>query len=276
MVSGTMNNPASVIGTIADLSEILAEVDVDETEIVHLAAGQRRDGAGSTPSPTASTRPGGRDRQLRLHQAGAAGRHLLPGQDPARRPRRAACGPGCRRAPRSRSRPTPTPWWCRSSAVVERKRRRRRAGDAAADARPPERRELQVVFVVDGRQGRQTAGADRASPTPPTSRSLDGLAAGEQVVTGPYRALRKLEDGEPVQVTTPELDESDGQEDRRGRAQEPPRKRATDGPHRAARRPQGLRHGRGEGPRPERRRPRRSTAASTWRSWAPREAASRR
>jgi RND family efflux transporter MFP subunit len=34
VVSGTMNNPASIIGTIADLSEILAEVDVDETEVV--------------------------------------------------------------------------------------------------------------------------------------------------------------------------------------------------------------------------------------------------
>ncbi len=40
VVSGTMNNPASVIGTVADLSEILAEVDVDETEIVKIKLGQ--------------------------------------------------------------------------------------------------------------------------------------------------------------------------------------------------------------------------------------------
>ena len=40
VVSGTMNNPASVIGTIADLSEILARVDVDETEIVYVRPGQ--------------------------------------------------------------------------------------------------------------------------------------------------------------------------------------------------------------------------------------------
>jgi HlyD family secretion protein len=39
VVSGTMNNAASVIGTVADLSEILTEVDVDETEIVHVAVG---------------------------------------------------------------------------------------------------------------------------------------------------------------------------------------------------------------------------------------------
>ncbi len=40
VVSGTMNNPGSVIGTIADLSEILAKVDVDETEIVNIRVGQ--------------------------------------------------------------------------------------------------------------------------------------------------------------------------------------------------------------------------------------------
>ncbi|MBV8200896.1 MAG: efflux RND transporter periplasmic adaptor subunit, partial [Acidobacteria bacterium] len=41
VVSGTMNNAASVIGTIADMSEVLAEVDVDETEIVQVQPGQR-------------------------------------------------------------------------------------------------------------------------------------------------------------------------------------------------------------------------------------------
>src|SRR4029077_16401949 len=40
VVSGTMNNPGSVIATIADMSEILANVDVDETEIVSVKVGQ--------------------------------------------------------------------------------------------------------------------------------------------------------------------------------------------------------------------------------------------
>ena len=40
VVSGTMNMPGSIIGTIADLSEILAKVDVDETEIVDVRVGQ--------------------------------------------------------------------------------------------------------------------------------------------------------------------------------------------------------------------------------------------
>ncbi len=41
VVSGVMNNPGSVIGTIADLAEIMAEVDVDETEIVNVRLGQK-------------------------------------------------------------------------------------------------------------------------------------------------------------------------------------------------------------------------------------------
>lgn len=40
VVSGTMNNAASVIGVVADLSEVLADVDVDETEIVDVQLGQ--------------------------------------------------------------------------------------------------------------------------------------------------------------------------------------------------------------------------------------------
>src|ERR1043165_1552248 len=40
VVTGTMNNPASVIAVIADLAEILAEADVGETEVVGIKLGQ--------------------------------------------------------------------------------------------------------------------------------------------------------------------------------------------------------------------------------------------
>ena len=40
VVSGLMNNPATKIATIADLSELLAELDVDENEIVAVKLGQ--------------------------------------------------------------------------------------------------------------------------------------------------------------------------------------------------------------------------------------------
>jgi HlyD family secretion protein len=40
VVTGTMNNPGTVLMTIADLSEIEAEIDVDETDVVGIRIGQ--------------------------------------------------------------------------------------------------------------------------------------------------------------------------------------------------------------------------------------------
>jgi HlyD family secretion protein len=40
VVTGTMNNPGTVLMTIADLSEIEAEIDVDETDVVGVRIGQ--------------------------------------------------------------------------------------------------------------------------------------------------------------------------------------------------------------------------------------------
>ncbi len=41
VVTGTMNNPGTVLMTIADLSEIEAEIDVDETDVVDVKLGQK-------------------------------------------------------------------------------------------------------------------------------------------------------------------------------------------------------------------------------------------
>lgn len=40
VITGTMNNPGSVIAVLADLSEVLAEAQVDETEVVNVKLGQ--------------------------------------------------------------------------------------------------------------------------------------------------------------------------------------------------------------------------------------------
>src|SRR5207247_7960436 len=41
VVTGTMNNPGSVIAVIADLSEILVEAEVGETEVTGIKIGQK-------------------------------------------------------------------------------------------------------------------------------------------------------------------------------------------------------------------------------------------
>ena len=214
VVSGTMNNPASVIGTIADLSEILADVDVDETEIVDVARGQEATVDVDAHARQDLPRQGGGGRQLRLQQGPTSP------TSPSSRSRccsttpTPSCAPACRCARRSRtaaarrarSRCRSRRW---SSASPE--AREEGAGRRRSRAEPEK-----VVFVVGGGQGRAARpvetgisdddlGRDRSPASPAASRSI----------TGPYRSLRDLEDGEAVDVTTPEKSES-GQE-RQGR-----------------------------------------------------------
>jgi HlyD family secretion protein len=43
---------------------------------------------------------------------------------------------------------------------------------------------------------------------------LEGVKAGDKVVTGPYRSLRDLEDGAAIRITTPEEDKKDKDKDK--------------------------------------------------------------
>jgi HlyD family secretion protein len=63
----------------------------------------------------------------------------------------------------------------------------------------PSRRYQQVVFVNDGGKARArlvTVGISDES----RAEILDGLAAGETVVAGPYRVFDKLKDGRPIRA----------------------------------------------------------------------------
>ena len=62
MIPGTMNNMGSQIGTIADLSEILAEVEVDETEISLSRTRAASDRSSRRPGRRRVRRRGRRDR----------------------------------------------------------------------------------------------------------------------------------------------------------------------------------------------------------------------
>ncbi|MEZ5313049.1 MAG: efflux RND transporter periplasmic adaptor subunit [Thermoanaerobaculia bacterium] len=205
VVSGTMNNPASVIGTIADVSEILAEIDVDETEIVHLAVGQsawvRVD---AVPD---------REYRSRVVEIGSSGyakptqpdvtffrvKLLLEEPDEALRPGMSA------RADIEVATHRDTvvvPIQC----VVERDREDEATDEPkdrssrAARRRPPQ----QVVFVVgEGKAGlrRVKSGISDATEV----EILEGVAAGEKVVSGPQRILRRLESGDAVRLSRPDL-----------------------------------------------------------------------
>jgi HlyD family secretion protein len=220
VVSGTMNNPASVIGTIADLSEVLAEVDVDETEIVQVRPGQgatlkvdalpKRVYHGKVTEVGSSgyNRPSqpdvtffkvklllaDNDRQLRsgmsvraeIATQAARGALVVPIQAVVERPPLAPAGsPATGKHPGDAA---PADAGAPGADITA-------AGGRAGD-------EVKVVFVLDRGKARQRQ-VETGISDETHVQVLAGLRSGERLVTGPYRSLRDLADGDPVQVGTP-------------------------------------------------------------------------
>jgi HlyD family secretion protein len=190
VVSGTMNNAASVIGTIADMSEVLAEVDVDETEIVQVQPGQRAElKVDALPK---------RVYHGKVTEVGSSGynrssqpdvtffkvkvlledgdRHLRSGMS-VRAEIETQADKGALVVP--------------IQAVVERPPLGASGGD-----------EVKVVFVVAGGKAHQRK-VDTGISDETRVELLAGLRPGEQVVTGPYRSLRDIKDGDPVRIGAP-------------------------------------------------------------------------
>jgi HlyD family secretion protein len=190
VVSGTMNNPASAIGEIADLSVILAKVDVDETEVVLVKPGQgARILVDALPD---------KEYHGRVSEVGNKGfsrpqqpdvtffnvEILLDDPDEDLRPGMSvraeidtAVHPDVLVAP--------------IQAVVER--------DVKGE-------ETDVVFVVqDGKAVQRAVKTGISDET--RVEIVSGVQPGDKVVTGPYRSLRDLDDGEKILVTDQKAEE---------------------------------------------------------------------
>jgi len=201
VVSGTMNNPASVIATLADLSEVLAVVDVDETEIVHVAVGQDAELAvDAMPDETfaGSVVEVGSSGFSRADQPDVTFFKVkVLFEQPAE-----ALKPGMSVRASIVTAIHPDTLVVPIQAVVERPPLAAEGEDGGgAESGADADVEVPVVFVVDGGTAHQRAvetGISDATEVEITS----GVAAGDTVVTGPYRVLRKLEDGEAVRIDT--------------------------------------------------------------------------
>ena len=190
VVSGTMNNAASVIGTIADMSEVLAEVDVDETEIVQVRTGQRAElKVDALPK---------RVYHGKVTEVGSSG-YNRPSQpdvtffkvklllDDSDRQLRSGMSVRAEIETQADKGALVVP----IQAVVERPPLGAPGGD-----------EVKVVFVVDGGKARQRK-VETGISDETRVEVRAGLRQGDQVVTGPYRSLRDLKDGEAVQIGAP-------------------------------------------------------------------------
>jgi HlyD family secretion protein len=199
VVTGTMNNPGSVIAVVADLSQILVEAEVGETEVVGIRVGQQakvkvdavpgkeyhghvveigssatvRQGAGSgiryfkvkvgIDDPDENLRPG-MTSQVSIVTNSAPNAVIVPIQ-----------------------------------SVIERVDVTKTDEDEADDPRPKKK---YVALVRDGKVKMAPVTTGISDATHVVIQS--GVKAGDPVVTGPFRTLRKLKDGAPVNVTQEE------------------------------------------------------------------------
>jgi len=223
VIIGTMNNPGTVIMTLSDMTEVLAEVRVDETEVTQVKPGQRAgvhvdavegreyDGVVEAignaalreatvsrfpvkvrlTSPDASLRPG-----MSAHAAIEVDEKrdvlAIPLQAMVRRSLKdfTYSGPGSKRP---------------GGAGTELP-----AGATGADpsGKDPEREQVQVVLVEKG--GRvQMVKVKPGISDAFRAEVLDGISAGDHVVLGPYRLLRSLKNGDYVR----RVEKSDAIED---------------------------------------------------------------
>lgn len=217
-IMGTLNIPGTVLMTIADLSTIEAEVEVDETEVVSIRSGQqatvRLDAFPDTSFAGLVTEVGNSPllSSSVTGQQGVDFKVVITVTDtiPNVRPGLsadaeiiAATSPGALSIPIQ-------------SLTVRRERDlrkdRERSGAAEHDSLPGADNEdggeeIEGVFVVDdGRARFRPVKVGIASQR--HFEVLSGLEPGEMVVSGNYRAIRDLRDGQRVKITR-KADEKD-------------------------------------------------------------------
>lgn len=200
VVSGMMNNPATKIATVADLSELLAEVDVDENEIVSVEVGQpvtvRVDAVGDTTYAGRVVKVGSSG----FNRAGQGDVTFFEVDvlldEPA-----AILRPGmsvrAEIAVASHESTLVVP----IQAVVD-----RQPGEEGTDG--VEAEPVDVVYAIDDGIARRRE-VETGLSTVTHVELLSGVGEGEPVVIGPFRTLRDLADGDPVR---PE-DDASGEDD---------------------------------------------------------------
>jgi HlyD family secretion protein len=228
VVIGTMNNPGTVLLTIADMSIIEAEVEVDETDIPSVKIGQKaviRIDAAPNQSFNGKVTEVGNSPIQATGQA-AAGQQAtnfkvvvtLEGEIPEVRPG-FTCTAEITTATRETALSVPIQALAVRELVFDEKgqivrppkeegRRPRRpslSGAASAEELPKgqTRKEEEGVFVVRNNVA-EFVPVKTGIAGEKYFELLSGPKEGEQVIIGPFSSVRNLQDGDPVKVETPD------------------------------------------------------------------------
>lgn len=200
VVTGTMNNPGSVIAVVADLSEILAEADVGETEVVGIRLGQQaKVHVDAVPEKDYIGHVAEIGSSAAVRQnAGSGLRYFkvkvaIDNSDDRLRP-----GMTCQVSivTSSEANAVAVP----IQSVVERVPPSKEKKTDDEDENTPKRKYVFIVRDKKVRMTEVTTGVSDATHVAVAS----GLKAGDNVVTGPFRVLKKLKDGDAVQITKEE------------------------------------------------------------------------
>lgn len=202
-IMGTLNNPGTVLLVIADLSEIEAEVEVDETEVVYVRIGQKAsvtldaypdrsfDGVVTEVGNSAIRT------QIGLGQSSVDFKVVISIRDSIPNVRPGLSASAKIEVAEARD--------VRAVPIQCLTIRRRSDLPAAfsADTTVAGKTDVEGVFVVEDDVARYRkikvgiAGSEYFEV-------LDGLADGERVVSGPFKAINELKDGDPVKTSKAE------------------------------------------------------------------------
>lgn len=226
VVIGTMNNPGTVLLTIADMSVIEAEVEVDETDIPTVKIGQTAKvtiDAIEDKTFTGRVTEIGNSPIQAAGQAGGAGQQAtnfkvvitLDGQIPEVRPG-FTCSANVTTATRPQAVAVPIQAMAvreliydKAGTIVRQKQekgRRRTVGISTASAEElpagQTRKETEGVFVVrDGLAVFVPVKTGIAGEK--HFEVVQGLKKGDKVITGPFASVRNLQDGDKVKLEAP-------------------------------------------------------------------------
>lgn len=203
VIPGTMNNPGSVIAVIADLSEILVEADVGETEITGIRLNEpSKVHVDAIPDKEYSGHVAEIGSSAALKQGTGAGMRYFKVKvqfdDPDDRLR-----PGMTAQVSIITTSSGSALSVPIQSVVERVPPALAKSKSGTDDEDENAPKSKFVFVVKDGKVKMTEVKTGVSDTTHVAL-VSGVTKDDKVVTGPFRTLKKLKDGDSVEVTKEE------------------------------------------------------------------------
>lgn len=203
VITGTMNNPGSVIAVIADLSEILVEADVGETEITGIRLNETsKVHVDAIPDKEYSGHVAEIGSSAALKQGVGAGMRYFKVKvqfdDPDDRLR-----PGMTAQVSIITTTSGSALSVPIQSVVERVPPALAKSKTGTDDEDENAPKSKYVFVVKDGKVKMTEVKTGVSDTTHVAL-VSGVTKNDKIVTGPFRTLKKLKDGDSVEVTKEE------------------------------------------------------------------------